>query len=494
MENKMNTEEDGIVQGRIEKLRELKEMNIDAFPYRWEKKDGVKELRERFGHLKEEEESGYSTCTAGRLIGKRRQGKAGFGNIADGSEKIQIYCRQDVLGDSYEIFKKADIGDFIGITGNVFKTKTGELTILVKGFSVLAKSLKPLPEKWHGLKDIELIYRKRYLDLISNGDSFDIFLKRTKIIKSIRKYLDSKGFIEVETPILQTLPGGADARPFVTHHNALDMELYLRIAPELYLKRLIIGGFERVYELNRNFRNEGMDKNHNPEFTMLETYAAYWDYNDVMDFTEGMIKTVVDEVFGGTVDIVRDGRQIPLSFPFKRISMLDELSKVSGLDIASMNEDELISKVKELGKEAPRSKGKAIEKLFEHYVEPSLNKPVFITDFPIESSPLTKKHRSREGVVERFELYFAGMEIANAYSELNDPLEQKERFEMQEALRTKGDDEAQRMDEDFLEALHYGMPPTGGLGIGVDRLVMILTNAKTIRDVILFPTMRKEAE
>ncbi len=484
--------ENQLIKVRYDKLKELLEKNINPFPYKWNKKDDIKTLQEKYSSLKDEEQSDYITQTAGRLISKRRHGKAGFGNISDGTAQMQVYFRLDFLNDKYELFKKMDIGDFIGVIGKIFRTRTGELTILAQDIEILSKSLRPLPEKFHGLKDVELRYRKRYLDLMTNDNVKEIFIKRSNIIKSIRSFMDERRFVEVETPILQTVPGGADARPFITHHNALDIDLYLRIAPELYLKRLIIGGFERVFELNRNFRNEGMDKSHNPEFTMLESYAAYWDYNDVMDFTENMIKYVIDNVFDGSLIVNRDGKEFSFKFPFKRISMIDAIKEKSNIDVMEKSEEELIKLVSDLGKAKPVSKGKAIEKLFEHFVEPELFEPTFVIDFPKESSPLTKDHRTKKDLVERFELYIAGMELANAYSELNNPIEQKKRFELQESYREKGDDEAQRLDEDFIEALEYGMPPTGGMGIGIDRLVMILTNAPTIRDVILFPTMKED--
>lgn len=484
--------ENQLIKVRYDKLKELLEKNINPFPYKWNKKDDIKTLQEKYSSLKDEEQSDYITQTAGRLISKRRHGKAGFGNISDGTAQMQVYFRLDFLNDKYELFKKMDIGDFIGVIGKIFRTRTGELTILAQDIEILSKSLRPLPEKFHGLKDVELRYRKRYLDLMTNDNVKEIFIKRSNIIKSIRSFMDERRFVEVETPILQTVPGGADARPFITHHNALDIDLYLRIAPELYLKRLIIGGFERVFELNRNFRNEGMDKSHNPEFTMLESYAAYWDYNDVMDFTENMIKYVIDNVFDGSLIVNRDGKEFSFKFPFKRISMIDAIKEKSNIDVMEKSEAELIKLVSDLGKAKPVSKGKAIEKLFEHFVEPELFEPTFVIDFPKESSPLTKDHRTKKDLVERFELYIAGMELANAYSELNNPIEQKKRFELQESYREKGDDEAQRLDEDFIEALEYGMPPTGGMGIGIDRLVMILTNAPTIRDVILFPTMKED--
>jgi lysyl-tRNA synthetase class 2 len=487
--------ENQLIQNRIQKLNELEDQGINPYPYKWDKKNEISKIREQFSDIENDQLTDYTAQIAGRLISKRRQGKAGFANIRDFSDKIQLYFRQDRLGEeNYTLFKKTDIGDFIGIIGKIFKTRTGEITVLVEKMTILSKSIRPLPEKWHGLQDIELRYRKRYLDLISNSDTMDIFVKRTKIIKAIREFLDKKRFIEVETPILQIIPGGADAKPFVTHHNALDIDLYMRIAPELYLKRLIIGGFERVYELNRNFRNEGMDREHNPEFTMLETYAAYWDYNDVMDFVEDMIKYIIDNIFNGSLTVERSDNKFDFTFPFKRLSMVDTINKKLGKNITTMSESELINEVVKVGKEKPVSKGKAIEKLFEHYVEPDLFEPVFVIDFPKESSPLTKDHREIKGFVERFELYIGGMEIANAYSELNNPIEQKKRFLMQEKFREKGDDEAQRMDSDFVEALEYGMPPTGGLGVGIDRLIMLLTNQKSIRDVILFPTMKKEAK
>ena len=491
----LESQERGLMKIRLDKISELREKGINPYPYKWESKDNIEALRKEYDHIKAEEETEHIASLAGRMVAKRRQGKAGFAHIQDMGFRMQLYLRLDILGeDQYYLYKKADIGDYVGVVGKVFKTRTGELSILVSELTILSKSLRPLPEKFHGLKDVETRYRKRYLDLLSNPESMEVFVKRSRIISELRNFLAKEEFIEVETPLLQTIPGGADARPFVTHHNTLDMDLFLRIAPELFLKRLIIGGFNKVYDMNRNFRNEGMDRNHNPEFTMLETYAAYWDYNDVMDFTERLIKYVTESVFGKDHKIIRDGKEFTFTFPFKRLCMIDAVNEAASIDIDSMEGSQLIDMVSKLGKERPVSRGKAIEKLFEHFVEPNIFEPTFVIDFPKESSPLTKDHRSKKDCVERFELFMAGMELANAYSELNDPVEQKNRFEMQENFRQKGDDEAQRLDEDFIEALEYGMPPTGGLGIGIDRLVMILTNQNTLRDVILFPTMRREKE
>jgi len=430
---------------------------------------------------------------AGRMMAKRGHGKAGFANVQDGTAQIQIYSRLNDLGEEqYEIYKGLDIGDIVGVRGTLFKTRMGEVTVAVKELTLLAKSLRPLPEKWHGLKDVDLRYRQRYLDLIVNPEVKDTFVIRSKIVRAIRNFLVHREFLEVETPMMHPIAGGAAARPFTTHHNALDMDLFLRIAPELYLKRLIVGGFDKVFEINRNFRNEGISTRHNPEFTMLELYQAYADYNDMMDITEGLIASVAEEVFG-EANINYQGQEINLNSPWERLPMLEAVKRYSGLDFEVLtNADTAGNAVKELWLEVEKSDGwgDILNKVFEEKVEPNLIQPTFITDYPVEISPLAKKKDDQPQLTYRFELFMNGWEMANAFSELNDPLDQRERFSRQLDKRKSGDDEAHMMDEDYITALEYGMPPTGGLGIGIDRLIMLLTDSPSIRDVILFPLMR----
>ena len=444
---------------------------------------------------KEELEANRIEATiAGRIIAMRSFGKAGFSHIQDGSGKMQIYFQKNTLGDErYTLFKKLDIGDFIGVKGHLFRTKTGELTLDVTGFTLLSKSLRPLPEKWHGLTDVELRYRQRYVDLIVNPEVKKVFILRTKIIQAIRNFLNERGYLEVETPMMQTIPGGANARPFETHHNALDMDLFLRIAPELYLKRLLVGGFEKVYEINRNFRNEGISTRHNPEFTMLEFYTAYADYWVLLEMTELMISTVTQEVLG-TTNVEFEGQTINLSPPWKRLTYLDSLREAGIAEDVLTNADKAFEAAKKLGADVKVGEplGKLLNGIFEALVEPKLVQPTFITDYPTDISPLSKKRDDNPAFVERFELFVMGREIANAFSELNDPIDQKERFLKQVSEREAGDEEAQHMDEDFIRALEYGMPPAAGEGIGIDRLVMLLTGSSSIRDVILFPQMKKE--
>lgn len=440
-----------------------------------------------------EEYNGKEVCVAGRMLAKRLMGKASFCQILDGSGKLQMYLAKDKLGeDVYEEFKKWDIGDIIGVKGEVFKTQKDEISVRATEIILLSKSLNILPEKFHGLKDQDLRYRKRYVDLIVNNDVRDTFIKRSKILKTIRSFLDEREYLEVETPILQTITGGAAAKPFATYHNTLKLDMYMRIAPELYLKRLIIGGFERVFEIGRNFRNEGMSTRHNPEFTMLELYEAYTDYHGMMEITESLIKKIAIETNGHYL-IEEDGIKVDLEKPFEKITMVASVKKYANVDFDQI---ETTQSAKDVAKEhnvqfLPHyTKGEILNAFFEKYVEEHLIEPTFILDHPIEISPLTKKKPNDENYTERFELFVFGKEIANAYSELNDPIDQKERFMYQESLRNHGDEEASAIDEDFLEALSYGMPPTGGLGIGIDRLVMLITNEKSIRDVILFPTMK----
>ncbi|MBO5178924.1 MAG: lysine--tRNA ligase [Clostridia bacterium] len=484
-----------LIKVRIEKLEELQNNGKDPFQIvKFNNKDNSKDIKEKFvDPVEGEEVEPVEVTIAGRLMAKRGHGKASFCDLQDMYGRIQIYVKMDEVGaESYEEFKKYDVGDIIGIKGTVFKTHMGEISIKVKEITLLSKSLRPLPEKYHGLKDMDLRYRQRYVDLIMNNDVKETFFKRSAIIKGIRSYLDERGYLEVDTPILNTIAGGAAARPFITHHNTLDIDMYLRIAPELYLKRLIVGGFHKVYEMGRLFRNEGMDIKHNPEFTTIELYSAYEDYHDMMDITEGMISTLARDICGDT-KIDYQGTMIDLTPGWKRISMIDAIKEVTGADFNNANTDEeAITLAKSVGVEIEGNpvRGHVINLVFEEKVEETLIQPTFIIDYPIEISPLTKKKPSDPRLVERFELFIGGREYANAYSELNDPIDQKERFMMQMAEREAGNEEANMIDDDFVQSLEYGMPPTGGLGIGVDRLIMLLTNSYSIRDVLLFPTMK----
>ncbi len=430
---------------------------------------------------------------AGRILLKRIMGKASFAHLLDSAGQIQIYVRSDAVGmDAYTDFKAYDIGDIIGVSGTVFRTKTGEITVKATEVTLLSKSLNPLPEKRHGLKNLDLRYRQRYVDLIVNPEVKDVFAKRSQIIREIRSFLDNRGYMEVETPVLHSIAGGAAARPFITHHNTLDIDMYLRIALELHLKRLIVGGFDKVYELGRVFRNEGMSTRHNPEFTLLELYEAYTDYNGMMDITESLIRTVAQNVLGTAV--IRYGDiEIDLSKPFTRLSMLDAVRQYAGVDfgqITTLEEARQAAKEHRIVYEERHGKGDILNLFFEAYCEEHLIQPTFLTNHPVEISPLAKRMPEDPEYTERFELFILGREHANAFSELNDPIDQRERFERQAALKAGGDEEANDVDYDFLNALEYGMPPTGGLGIGIDRLVMLLTNCQSIRDVLLFPTMK----
>lgn len=439
---------------------------------------------------------GQIVSIAGRLMSKRIMGKASFGHIMDSDGRMQGYfCRDDMGVDEYQAFKKLDVGDIVGIEGFVFKTKTGEISVHVKKVTLLTKSLLPLPEKFHGLKDPELRFRQRYVDLIANPEVKDVFIKRSKIISTIREVLDKKGFIEVETPVLNTLAGGANARPFITHHNTLDIDMYMRIATELHLKRCIVGGFEKVYEIGRQFRNEGMDTKHNPEFTTIELYQAYVDYNEMMNITEELYTTAAERVCGG-LDITYQGTPLSLKTPWERLTMVQAVKKYTGLDFDNEPLETLIAKGNEMGLEMSpdTSWGHALYNIFDAFVEEKLTGPVFITDYPVEVSPLAKKKPSDPRLTERFEFFICASEGGNAFSELNDPIDQRSRFEQQMLAKAKGDDEAQPYDEDFCNALEYGMPPTGGLGIGIDRMVMFLTDSASIRDVLLFPTMKPIGE
>ena len=487
----MSEELSDLLKIRREKMEEFRARGMEPFPYQYDKTHSATGILNQYEKLKEGEESAEEVSVAGRVVLKRGHGKAAFAHLQDETGRIQIYGKVDILGEEkYELYQKLDIGDIIGVKGKVFRTKTGEITVRITSFSLLSKSLHPFPEKWHGLSDKEIRYRERYLDLIVNPDVKEVFLKRSRIISLIRKFLETRSFLEVETPILHVLQGGAAARPFETYHDTLDMPLFMRIAPELYLKRLLVGGFEKVFEMGRVFRNEGMSYKHNPEYTILEVYQAYADYNDIMKLTEELIVSVAKEVLG-TLEIEFRGDKINLSPPWKKISLLDAL-KEEGINLIGKDEKGIRMEAKARGIEGAEEIGigKIINVLYDKFVEPNLRQPTFIIDHPLETSPLAKKHRSKKGHVERFELIIAGMELANAFSELNDPVDQRERLKKQAELKAAGDQEAESMDEDFLRALEYGMPPAGGLGIGIDRLVMVLTNQPSIRDVLFFPHMK----
>lgn len=492
----MNQEElnDQIIVRR-NKMEELREKGVDPFGKRFERTHLSGDLFEIYGDLDREElqEKGAEATIAGRVMTKRIKGKAGFAHIQDLKGQIQIYVRKDDIGEeAYEIFKKTDLGDIIGVTGQLMKTKVGELTIKAKEFVFLTKALRPLPEKFHGLRDVEQRYRQRYLDLIMNPESKETFITRSLILESIRNYLNNKGYLEVETPMMHSIPGGAAARPFITHHNALDMELYMRIAIELHLKRLIVGGLEKVYEIGRVFRNEGISTRHNPEFTMIELYEAYADFHDIMNLTENLIAHVAEEVLG-TTKIKYGEYEVDLTPKWKRIHMVDAIKEHTGVDFwKEMSTEEARSLAKEHGVEIndAMTYGHIVNEFFEQKVEEKLIQPTFVYGHPVEISPLAKKNEDDPRFTDRFELFIVAREHANAFTELNDPIDQRERFEAQLKERELGNDEAHMMDEDFIEALEYGMPPTGGLGIGIDRLVMLLTNSPSIRDVLLFPLMR----
>jgi lysyl-tRNA synthetase, class II len=498
---------DRLVRDRLQKIEALRERGIPPYAYGFERTHGAAEAIAAFEEAGEEE--GTEVRVAGRIVSWRKMGKTTFAHIADASGRIQLFLRRDDLGDeAYGDLKLLDLGDWVGAAGTLFRTRTGEVSVRASTVELLAKTVRPLPygkeevdadtgeRRVHsGFADREQRYRQRYLDLAVNPETAEVVRQRAAIIRALRDFLDARGFVEVETPVLQPVYGGASARPFVTHHNALDMPLFLRIADELYLKRLIVGGLERVYEIAKNFRNEGLSRFHNPEFTMLEFYAAFLDYEDVMLLAEEMVAEVATRATGGAPVRFAD-HEIDFSRPFRRITMLDALREMGDIDVAELGEQALRERVVELGMdpaEAARlGRGALIDELFGELVEPKLIQPTFITDYPREMSPLAKPKRGDETLTERFELIVAGKEIANAYSELNDPFDQRERLEAQAALRAAGDEEAQPVDEDYLRALEYGMPPTGGLGLGIDRLVMILTGQPSIRDVILFPTMRPE--
>lgn len=484
-----NTELNELLQIRREKLKELKESGNDPFQNeKYEASDSTIDIKEDY-----EKYEGKEVSVAGRLMSKRGHGKASFGDLQDSQGRIQLFLKVDNIGEEkYELVKTLDIGDILGVRGEIFKTKMGEISVKVKELVLLTKSLQILPEKFHGLRDQDLRYRQRYVDLIMNPEVKNTFVLRSKIITSIRKYLDDRGFLEVDTPILNTIVGGAAARPFVTHHNTLDIDMYLRIANELYLKRLIVGGFDKVYEMGRMFRNEGMSVKHNPEYTAIELYQAYADYNDMMELTEKLVANIAETVLG-TTKINYGDKEIDLTPPWRRLSMEDAVKEYAGVDFSKIETDEeaiVVAKEKGIEIKEGMTRGHIINELFEEYGEKHLEQPTFILHHPVEVSPLAKKSLEDPRRTNRFEAFINCWEIANAFSELNDPIDQKERFDMQLQERELGNDEAHMMDKDFLNALEVGLPPTGGLGIGIDRLIMILTNQTSIRDVLLFPTMK----
>lgn len=480
---------------RREKMNALREKGLDPFGKRFERTHDNGTIVNEFGNIEKEEleSQAISVKIAGRIMTKRGKGKAGFAHIKDLTGQIQIYVRQDAVGEeAYAIFNDADLGDLVGIEGTLFKTKVGELSIKVSEFVFLTKALRPLPDKFHGLKDVEQRYRQRYLDLIVSDESKETFINRSRIIQSMRRYLDDHGYLEVETPMMHSIAGGASARPFITHHNALDMTLYMRIAIELHLKRLIVGGLEKVYEIGRVFRNEGVSTRHNPEFTMIELYEAYADYRDIMSLTENLVAYIAKDVLGTTT--IRYGEyEIDLQPEWKRLHMVDAIKEYTGVDFwKEMTTEEARGLAKEHGVEITEHMqyGHIVNEFFEQKVEEKLIQPTFIFGHPVEISPLAKKNDEDPRFTDRFELFIVAREHANAFTELNDPIDQRERFEAQLKEKEQGNDEAHEMDDDFIEALEYGMPPTGGLGIGIDRLVMLLTNSASIRDVLLFPLMR----
>jgi lysyl-tRNA synthetase, class II len=495
----MADRKEAITGQRLEKLTKIRSRNIDPYPHRFPRTHTIQAAIALFQQQEGSAES-LKVCVAGRIMAQRSMGKATFIDLRDGSGKIQAYLRRDTIGEEkYQYLHDFDIGDFMGVSGKVFRTKSGEITVEGSDFTMLSKSIMPLPEKWHGLTDVEKRYRQRYLDLISNEEARNIFVMRSRLIAAVRRFLDGRGFVEVETPVLLPVAAGAMARPFSTYHNELEQTLYLRIALELYLKRLIIGGLDKVYEIGRIFRNEGLSIKHNPEFTMLESYEAYADYNDVMAMVEQMVCSIAREAIG-TLEVNFGENKINLSAPWQRVSYRTELNKKCGVDFLDEKYRDLASlqeTMRSLNVEVEKnaSWGRLIDKLFSTYVEPSLIQPTFVIDHPVEISPLAKGKADDPRLVERFECFIGGMEVANAFTELNDPIEQRKRFEEQERMRAMmGDEEVERLDEDFLTAMEYGMPPTGGLGVGIDRLVMILTNQQSIREVILFPQLKTKQE
>lgn len=483
-----------LIQQRRDKLNEIREFGVEPYPHKYEPTHTTSVIHRDFAETQETPDETQRIRLAGRIMTKRDHGKSSFAHLQDSEGRIQIYVRRDKVGaEPYLVYRRFDVGDIIGVEGVVFRTRTGELTILVDEVQLLSKSIRPLPEKWHGLQDKQTRYRQRYADLIMNPEVKRVFIKRTQIVQAIRDMLNAQSFIEVETPVLQPIYGGASARPFTTYHHTLAQSLYLRIANELYLKRLIVGGFDRVYEFSRDFRNEGMDRDHNPEFTMLELYQAYADYLDIMALTETLIADTVARVHGIT-KIPYQEHEIDFTPPWRRLTMIASIQEQSGIDAASLSADELYTAAVNAGVAlaGDESKGEIIAELFDALVEPKLIQPTFITDYPLEVSPFAKKKPDNPAFVERFEFFISGMEVGNAFSELNDPVDQRQRFIEQANRLENGDEEAFMLDEDYLRALEYGMPPTGGLGIGIDRLTMLLTNQYAIRDVILFPQMRPE--
>jgi len=482
-----------------EKLDRIYEKGIDPYPSIFNVDSDSNKIKTKFKNLEKGEHTKEKFSIAGRIMQNRPMGKICFMNLLDKEGKIQLYFRQDDIGkEEYKKLKLLDMGDIIGIKGTVFKTKTGEVTIHVDSFQILTKSLAQLPEKWHGLKDQELRYRKRYIDLISNRDVFNLFIKKTQFIKNIRKFLDQNNFMEVETPVLEAVPGGADARPFITHHNTLDIDFYLRISLELHLKRLIVGGYDRVYEIGKVFRNEGMSTQHLQEFTLLEFYAAYMDYNDLMDFTEDFFKTIIKQTFG-TLKIKFQNKEINFEGKWPKIDYTKKIKEKTGIDLNKEDtKEKLVKAIKEkhlkLDIDENLGRGRIMDQLYKEYIRPHLFQPCFLINHPIDISPLAKKHKDNPKLTQRLQMVVAGAEIVNAFSELNDPIDQRARFEEQMKLREAGDEEAQMIDEDFIEALEIGLPPTGGFGMGIDRFFSILTDQDTVREVVLFPMMKPEED
>ncbi len=495
---KETQEKNNFRQQRIDKLEKLRQLGVNPFANDFVPGETAADIVSRFGAVENEELENYPSRVkvAGRLMSLRFFGKAAFAHLKDRTGQIQIYVRKDTISeDLFKIFKVCDIGDFIGVEGKIFRTRTGELTVLAERLRLLTKSLLPLPEKWHGLKDVETRYRQRYVDLLVNGEVVDTFKKRAKIIDGIRDFFKQRDFMEVETPMMQSLAGGATARPFVTHHNALNMDLFLRVAPELYLKRLVVGGFERVFEINRNFRNEGISIQHNPEFTMLEFYQAYATYLDLMQLTEELFASLAEQVCGSH-KVTYQGQEIDLTPPWDHLTVVESIEKYGLVPAERLQtRDSLLSVLKDRDievEERDSSYGKLLMKIFDEIVESKLIQPTFITDYPVEISPLSRRNEANPAVTDRFELFIAGREMANAFSELNDPLDQRERFIQQVKEKEAGDEEAHQYDADYIRALEYGLPPTAGEGIGIDRLVMLLTDSPSIRDVILFPLLKPE--
>ncbi|MFO7975365.1 MAG: lysine--tRNA ligase [Candidatus Hydrogenedentota bacterium] len=498
MTEEQHSTERQLIENRMEKMARFRERGDEPFKYVFERSCSIAEARRAFEAAEqdagESEQVNVPVKVAGRMVALRGQGKVTFADLRDQSGRIQIFLRKNDLGDeAYEHVNDLDIGDFVGVEGHVFRTRRGEVTVRAENYTLLTKSLRPLPEKWHGLTDVETRYRQRYLDMVSNPEVLETFQRRSKIINALRRRLMARGFLEVETPMLQHIPGGATARPFITHHNTFDRDFYLRIAPELYLKRLIVGGFEKVFEINRSFRNEGVDTQHNPEFTMLELYEAYQDYMGLMDETQEMLFEVVQEVIGGTT-FEYQGQSIDMARPWKRLSLCEAIREYAGIDLEPhMNDRDTAAELAESAGcvvEDNMGYGKIVDEVMSAKVKPNLTQPTFLHDYPLEISPLAKKKRDNPDLTERFQLFIAGMEMGNAFSELNDPIDQRERFMDQARQRERGDEEAQYLDDDYITALETGMPPTAGLGIGIDRLAMLLTDSASIRDVIIFPQLR----